>query len=291
MIAGRPSRTSEGNTAVRAREMRKPAADRICSDPFAPHFLSPFFLQLRRHPLIGKAYGWLVDRRCPGLRGGILARTRYIDERTTACLGKGIEQLIVLGAGNDSRGYRLVEPGGGVRVFEVDHPATQAAKREKVMELFGGIPAHVTFVPVDFCRDDLRSRLREAGYDRDRKSLFIWEGVIYYLTAAAVDDTLNFVAHCSGDGSSIIFDYFPLSVIDGTCKRKESINMRRRVARMGEPFLFGIRDEEIGQFLRERGFQHLEIIDSSACKDAWFHGVNEAVKVTDIFRFVHATHY
>lgn len=290
MRAGRPSLTSDGNTAVRAREMRKPAEERICSDPFAPHFLSPFFMRLRRHPWLGKAYGWLAERRCPGLRGGILARTRYIDERTTACLADGIGQLVILGAGNDSRGYRLVEPGSGVRVFEVDHPATQAVKCEKVRNLFGAIPPHVTFVPVDFCRDDLHRRLDESGYEPDRKTLFIMEGVIYYLTAAAVDDTLRFVTHCSASGSSIVFDYFPLPVINGTCTRKESINMRRRVAGMGEPFLFGIRDEEIEEFLRERGFRQFEITDSSACKEAWFHGANGAIRVTDIFRFVHAAH-
>lgn len=291
MQPGKPSRTSEGTTAVRAREMRKPEADRICSDPFAPHFLSPFFLTLRKYPLLGRAFGWLSERRCPGLRGGILARTRFIDERMAASLDDGIEQLVILGAGYDSRGYRLIKAGNNVTVFEVDHPATQTVKVAKLRNLFGAIPGHVVFVPVDFCEDDLRSRLCDSGYDRTKKTLFIWEGVIYYLTAEAVDATLDFIAHNSGCGSSVIFDYFPQAVIDGTHSGREAKRMHKRVKEWGEPFQFGVTDEEIEPFLRERGFGRIDIVTSSECKEAWFHGVNKSIHVSDVFRFVHAVHF
>jgi methyltransferase (TIGR00027 family) len=271
--------------------MRRPAGERICSDPFAQHFLSPFFLKLRKYPFLGRAFGWLSEKRCPGLRGGILARTRFIDERMTASLNDGIEQLVILGAGYDSRAYRLVESCNRVTVFEVDHPDTQAVKIAKLRELFDHFPEHVVFVPVDFCEDDLRSRLCESGYDRAKKTLFILEGVIYYLTAAAVEETLNFVAQNSGCGSSIIFDYFTQSVVDGTSTRKEAKRMHKRVKDYGEPFLFGIKDEEIEQFLLERGFSWFEVVGSAACKEAWFHGVNKGIKVSEVFRFVHATHF
>jgi methyltransferase (TIGR00027 family) len=291
METGRPSRTSEGTTAVRAREMRKPAGDRVCSDSYAHHFLSPFFLTLRKFPLLGKAFGWISEKRCPGLRGGILARTRYIDERMTACLGDGIEQLVILGAGFDSRAYRLVGPDSNVTVFEVDHPATQTVKVAKIKNLFGGLPDHVAFVPVDFCRDDLSSRLCDSGYDRTKKTLFLWEGVIYYLTAEAVDATFDFVTNHSGCGSSIIFDYFPLAVVDGTHAGREAQRMHKRVKDWGEPFRFGIEDNEIEPFLRERGFSQVDIVMSSSCKEAWFLGVNKNIHVSDVFRFVHATHF
>jgi methyltransferase (TIGR00027 family) len=291
MEAGTPSRTSDGNTAVRAREMRRPAAERICQDPYAEHFLSPFYLMLKKHPLLAKPYRWFKERRCPGLRGGILARARFIDERLAASLEEGIEQLVILGAGNDTRAYRCIEPGNKVRAFEVDHPDTQKAKVAKVRELFGDIPGQVSFVPVDFCRDDLGSRLAAAGYLPDKKTLFVWEGVIYYLTPLAVDTLLSFVTQNSGCGSSIVFDYFPRSVIDGTSKHREARNLRNAVSRIGEPFLFGIDDEEVEQLLQARGFGEVEIVASAACKEAWFHGPNKSMKVSEMFRFVHARHF
>lgn len=291
MKSGTPSRTSDRTTAVRASEMRRPASERICNDPYAVHFLSPFYKKLGKYPFLGRAYGWFKARICPGLRGGILARTRYIDERLTVSLAEGIEQLVILGAGNDSRAYRLFDPDRKVAVFEVDHPATQQAKVAKVRELFGEVPGHVTFVPVDFGRDDLNRQLCAAGYDRNKKTLFIWEGVIYYLSAAAVDALLVFVTENSGCGSSIVFDYFPRSVVNGTCNSKEGRNLRRIVARMGEPLVFGINDEEIEQFLQLRGFKDVEVVGSDACKEAWFHGANKSMKVSEIFRFVHARHF
>jgi methyltransferase (TIGR00027 family) len=291
MKVGRPSRTSEGNTAVRAKEMRRPAAERICHDPYAEYFLGPFYQRLRKYPLLSKAYGWLGKTRFPGLSGGILARARYIDERLAASLDEGIEQLVILGAGNDTRAYRLGAKAEGLAVFEVDHPSTQQAKLAKLHTLFGTIPPHVAFVPVDFCRDDLGAQLCAAGYHPSKKTLFIWEGVIYYLNAAAVDALLTFVTGNSGNGSSILFDYFPPSVIDGTSEHREARNLRKRVARFGEPFTFGIDDREIEQFLQDRGFHEMEVVGAAACKKAWFHGVNQTMKVSEMFRFVHARHF
>lgn len=291
MNSGKPSRTSEATTAVRAREATRSPADRICYDPYAVHFLSPFYRTLRRYQLLGRTYGWIRERICPGLRGGILARSRYMDERVTASLRDGIEQVVILGAGYDSRGYRLLESGSGIPVFEVDHPATQRVKVAKVRELFGEPPGHVRFVPVDFCRDDLGSLLRAAGYDRDKRTLFIWEGVIYYLDAGAVDALLAFVVRESASGSSITFDCFPRSVVDGTCRRRESRNLRRLVAKNGEPLRFGLDVPEIAPFLKQRGFSEIETTGSSECKKAWFHGANRSIAVSEIFSFVHATHY
>jgi methyltransferase (TIGR00027 family) len=271
--------------------MRKPAADRICHDPYAAHFLAPFFQTLRRFPRLGRLYGWMREQICPGLRGGILARTRYIDERLAVELAGGVEQLVILGAGYDSRPYRSLGAGDAVAVFEVDHPATQEVKAAKVRELFGTIPDHVTFVPVDFCRDDLGHCLSRGGYRPGRKTLFIWEGVTYYLTAEAVDATLGFVTRNSGRGSSIIFDYFPRSVIDGTCRTREARGLVKLVERMGEPFRFGIEDHELRQFLSARGFGDFEVISASACKEAWFHGRNRSIRVPEYFRFVHARHF
>lgn len=288
MITGQPSRTAESTAAFRAREALKPEAERVCSDPLARHFIGPFYIAMRRHPWLGRIFRRLGESRFPGLGGAILARTRYIDDHTKACLDRGVRQLVILGAGYDTRAYRLVRPEQGARVFEVDHPATQAFKITKLREALGTIPAHVEFVAVDFDRDDLAHRLLAAGYDRSCRTLFIWEGVSYYLDVDAVDRTLAFVARNCTSGSVLLFDFFPRAVIDGTSARKEAISLRKIVKERGEPFRFGLDDAEVVPFLRARGFEPLEMIAAAACKDAWFHGANRAVEVSDIFRLVHA---
>lgn len=288
MITGKPSKTAETAAAFRARETLKPEGERVCSDPLARYFIGPSYLAMGRHPWLGRFFRWLGESQFPGLGGAVLARTRYIDEHTTACLGNGIRQVVILGAGYDTRAYRLVDPATGVRVFEVDHPATQSVKLAKLAEVLGTIPLHVEFVPMDFSRDDLKSRLCGAGYDSNKKTLFIWEGVSYYLTATAVDQTLAFMARNSAVGSAVLFDYFPRAVIDGSSRRREAITLRKRVKERGEPFLFGIDDDEVVPFLRARGFETMEMVSAAACKDAWFHGANRATNVSDIFRFAHA---
>ena len=288
MNNGMPSKTAEAAAAFRARETLKPEGERVCSDPLARHFIGPFYIALGRHPWLGRFFRRLGESQFPGLGGAVLARTRYIDEHTKACLGNGIRQVVILGAGYDTRAYRLVDPGQGVRVFEVDHPATQSVKLVKLQEILGTIPPHVEFVAVDFGRDDLAGRLIGAGYDPGKRTLFIWEGVSYYLTAAAVDQTLAFMARNAALGSAVLFDFFPRAVTDGTSRRKEAVSLRKRLKQRGEPLLFGIDDEDLVPFLRARGFETLEVVSAAACKDAWFHGASRDTEVSDIFRFAHA---
>ena len=101
----------------------------------------------------------------------------------------------------------------GARFFEVDHPATQEDKKQRVIRLLGSLPRNVVYVPVDFERESLRTRLSEAGFRADAPAFFVWEGVSMYLTAEAVDATLDYIARGTASGSSIIFDYVPAGVI------------------------------------------------------------------------------
>ena len=170
---------------------------------------------MARSRLLMKLVLWDAERIAPGVPGEVIGRTRYIDDRLRACIDEGIGQLVILGAGLDSRAHRFEELKGGVKVFELDYPATQEVKVRRVRKLFGRLPDGVAYIPIDFDRDDLGEKLFESGYDGDLKTFFIWEGVTYYLTARAVDATLDFIARDSGEGSSIIFDYIFRSVLDG----------------------------------------------------------------------------
>ena len=135
----------------------------------------------------------IVDRRTPGPRISAVLRTRVIDQQLEDGLAAGCSQLVILGAGYDSRPYRIDDV-AGAKVFEVDHPDTQAVKRRLLAAELRAMPANVVWVPVDFLRDDFGRCLVEAGYSTDVPTFFIWEGVTNYLNAEAVDGTLRWIA-------------------------------------------------------------------------------------------------
>jgi methyltransferase (TIGR00027 family) len=137
----------------------------------------------------------------------LLPRTHFIDERLDAAVHDGAKQVVILGAGFDSRAYRFADRLHAARIFEVDQPATQQVKMRRVREAIDKPPSNLSYVPVDFRHDKLGDALANAGYRSDQKSFFIWEGVTMYLPEEAVKETLRWVATNSAKGSAIVFDY------------------------------------------------------------------------------------
>jgi len=278
----RASTTAEGIAFVRALESSKPAGERICYDPLARQLISPVFY------LLGKLFVDRAERKGPGVLGFLAARCRYIDDHLQTCLETGLDQLVILGAGLDSRAYRFEQLAGRVRVFEVDHPATQQAKLEKLRKIFGKVPEHVTYVPIDFNTETLQ-KLFDFGYDAQGKTLFIWEGVVHYLTAEAVDQTLKFVLKNSASGSSIIFDYVYTSALAAAHKRGEIVRMQRAKRYTGEGLVFGIEEGQAEAFLRARGYAQIQNVTSEDLKMLYFTGVNRTRAIAPIYAIVHAT--
>jgi methyltransferase (TIGR00027 family) len=282
MKRSQSSITAEGIAFARAMESYKPEGERVCFDPYARQFISlPMYVLMR-------LFWGYAQRRSPGVSDYLAVRTRHIDECLQSRIDSGIAQLVILGAGFDSRAYRFPQLKGRVKIFEVDHPATQAVKLARLKKIFGAIPDHVTFVPIDFNTDTLADRLAASRYDRNAKTLFIWEGVTYYLTAQAVDSELEFVAQNSGADSSIIFDYIYTEALDGTMKRNEVASMRRSQRFTGEGFLFGIRKGTVEEFLARRGFDRIHDADTDWLKRTYFTGVNQNRPVAPAYAIVHA---
>jgi methyltransferase (TIGR00027 family) len=225
----------------------------------------------------------------PHAANSVVARTRYIDDYLKACITDGIEQLVILGAGYDSRAYRFDELKTRVKVFEVDHPDTQRAKIQKVKKIFGSLPSHVVFVGLDLDERKLGEGLLESGYDKGKKTLFIWEGVTVYLTPEAIDETLAFVAQNSGKGSSIIFDYAFQSAKDAASKNGDAKKWLEAYERRGESPKFAVKDDAIEEFLSQRGFYRVESVSMESLKRTYFKGVNENRQVTHLGGIVHAT--
>jgi methyltransferase (TIGR00027 family) len=282
MKRNQSSLTAEGIAMARALESSKPAGERVCYDPYARQFVSTWLWML------GKATMGYATRRSPGVLEFLAARTRYIDDYVASCIADGIEQLVILGAGFDMRAYRIDGLRSRAKVFEVDHPATQRAKIEKMRKILGAVPEQVTFVPIDFGSETL-DELFDYGYDRQLKTLFIWEGVTMYIAAGAVDATLAFVARNSSAGSSIIFDYIYKAALDGTMKENEVKSMQRWRGVTGEGLVFGIEKGRIEEFLASRGFAHIVNADADVLRRAYFDGANQNGRVVaPVYAIVHA---
>ena len=292
---GKPSLTAELTTFARAAESAMPEARRLCYDPLAKEFLVAPLRILAGCRILARIVVWWAERLAPGVPGEVLGRTKYIDDSLKTLIHQGIEQLVILGAGYDSRAYRFDVLNPKVKVFEVDHPATQRVKMKRVTRLLGHLPDNVVFVPVDFERERLQNRLFEKGYDSDKKTFFIWEGVTYYLTARAVDETLAFVADNSGVGSSVIFDYAFTKVLKGASDVGQVNRALKAWERVGAPltadehFIFGVREGTIEEFLSARGFCQIENINGDSFKTAYFKDMKQSGDVSHICGFVRAT--
>ncbi|HSF79886.1 MAG TPA: class I SAM-dependent methyltransferase [Anaerolineales bacterium] len=269
-----PSLTAAGIALARAVESEKPAEERICYDPYARQFIPAWMYHL---------FGLFIkvgyaELRGPGVIGFLVVRERYIDDVLQNFLNEGLQQLVILGAGYDSRAYRFDLP-AELKTFEVDHPVTQSAKQEKLYRIFGRIPEHVRFIPVDFNTQGLSEQLLSSGYDQNLLSLFIWQGVTMYLAPEGVATTLAFVAQNAAPGSAIVFDYIHQAVLDGTQKQSEISNIRRYRFMTGEGLTFGIPEGKVGAFLQAHGFQQVKDVTMNELKAAYFTGINASRKV------------
>jgi methyltransferase (TIGR00027 family) len=221
-----------------------------------------------------------AEWRGPGVNGYLVARDRYVDDIVQKALADGLQQLVILGAGYDSRAYRF-DLAGRVKTFEVDHPSTQHDKLVKLGKIFGKVPEHVTYVAIDLNTQLLEDSLLEAGYDPMRKTLFIWQGVTMYLTSIAVEKTLEFVVSHSSVGSAIVFDYVYRDVLEGVQKHSEISNMRRYHFMTGEGLTFGIDEGCAEAWLKERGFRQSQDINAIDLKQAYFTGVNASRRIAE----------
>jgi methyltransferase (TIGR00027 family) len=229
----------------------------------------------------------------PGLTNSTIARVRFFDDTVRQAVADGLEQLVILGAGYDTRAYRI-EGMNKVRVFEVDQPATQFVKIQRLKEIFGSLPANVSYVPLDLETNRLDIRLAESGYDPSKKTLFTMEGLIMYLDYRTVDWLLAFIVHNSGKGSAVAFDYG--RIMDPSLRAREyqesaeyqeSRAIARLTKREGDIIKFAVIGP-VEKFLAERGFIDVKDMGSEDYKKAYFHGKNAGRQVSSLLRLAYA---
>lgn len=192
------------------------------------------------------------------------ARTRHIDAQLRAAAAAGATQVVVLGAGFDSRAYRFHRAYPRLVFFEVDLPATIDAKMQAVRRVFGALPGQVRYAPIDFNTQSLDGVLSRAGYDAARKTLFILEGVTMYVSESGLDATFGFIRDHAPAGSRVVFDYVLRRVVEGDFEGLYAAsNEAKGVARAGEPFVTGWTPGEAAAFVRRHGLRPQDDVDGA----------------------------
>jgi methyltransferase (TIGR00027 family) len=258
--------------AGRAIGAREPDPSVRNPDSLAEHFLGPEIRALQiDHPVIqalDRNYDEVIkDFEVMGTVRMMMIRTRFIEERLEHAIHNGATQVVILGAGFDSRAYRFTDLLKDACVFEVDRPATQEIKKRSVLKVLDRAPANLTYVPIDFRHEKLGDALERAGYDAHRKTFFIWEGVTMYLPEEAVRETLSWVAS-QAPGSAIVFDFVYANVIqlltnisfDKIPEAARPAVQRLMKLEEGEPWLSGLPNSGEREFLKGLGLEMGELL-------------------------------
>jgi methyltransferase (TIGR00027 family) len=269
METGKASKTALG-VAIRRAAHQLMDVPPVLDDPIAVR-------------LIGSGYRGKIGRASHPVgrdfRAFMAARSRYTEDQLTAFVTQGGAQYVVLGAGLDTFAYR--NPFAGLRVFEVDFPATQQWKRELLAEAAIALPEALTFVPLDFEHQTLGEGLAEAGFDRGAAAFFGWLGVVPYLTLAAFRSTLGVIAQLPA-GSGVSFDYAVAPERLSAVGRKAFDALAGRVAAAGEPFQLLFTPEKMAEQLRRAGFKRFEQLDSYHLNELYFKDRADGLKLSPV---------
>jgi len=285
-----PSKMAEGIALQRFAESRLPEDVRIFSDPYAVHFIDPVKLAwAKEHPGEIQARMEDFEKRMPGWYNAIRGRIRYFDDIVQNAAGEGFSQLVILGAGYDTRAYRIGSLKGHARVFEIDRPATQERKTGIVKKIFGQLPDHVSFIPHEIGKGPWWPVLEAAGYSPAQKTLFLLEGLVMYLPCRDVEELLAKIAEHAGAGSTVLFDFVPQSLADGTSDAEGGQNIRNGTIQIGEPILSGFSEGKVVPFLTALGYSGVQVIPSRAYARMYFTGKNADQKVSGLMSVAYAT--
>lgn len=263
-VEQKPSETAMLAALRRVLANKEFGDEKFGPDYLAEHFLPPHFRFFLRFKKIQANTKERLNGFLPGLTEFMIARTAYFDGLFVDALKKDFPQIVFLGAGYDTRAYRFAELNRGTKVFELDIPPTQNQKKKYLKKARIEIPQNVKLVPIDFNKEVLKDVLEEAGFEEQEKTLFIWEGVTYYLDPASVDATLNFVSGTSHPDSIIAFDYtVSLSeenLSDYYGAKEFAQTMEEHHAE--EELTFSIQEGEIESFPEGRNLKTIEHLDN-----------------------------
>jgi methyltransferase (TIGR00027 family) len=247
MAKQRVGRTALGAAVCRLIEQYQPEATRLFDDPVVKDLVGLPLRVMMRFAAMRNFTIQQTEAVGRGIYGVQVCRTRFIDDVVQTALSEGIAQVAILGAGYDTRAYRL--PGiERVKVFEVDLPAVQDDKKEKLQKHLGRLPDNVTFSPIDFDTQRLAAVFAGTAFHPAQQTIFVWEGVTQYISEEAVRQTLSFVGK-SAPGSIMVFTYVLRSIIERHSDIPDANRMMDVVAKTAA-WIFGLEPSSIQAFLQ-----------------------------------------
>lgn len=287
-MARKAAKTGPGPTIIAALEQQFPEKQRIINDALAYSIL-PFgmrtsvWLTMRLFSA-NFTVKWM-EKRMPGMWSGFLCRKRYIDDKVTQDSENQTEVVVNLGAGFDTRAYRLPAL-SRVPVWEVDQPDNISSKRSRLQEILDKMPTQVTLVPIDFDQQELGPVLAAHGYPADTKTFFIWEAVTQYLTKAGIRATFDFLAGAPA-GSRLAFTYIRKDFIDGKVRYGHE-RLYKTMVLKDRSWIFGFDPEVVADFLRENGWAVLEHLGYDELAERYVKPTGRKLLSTQLERMVYA---
>jgi len=199
----------------------------------------------------------------------VLARARYTEDRLALAIERGVDQYVLVGAGLDTFAFRRTDLRARVRVFELDHPRSQAFKRERLAAAGLEAPSNLQFGSIDFERESVADALRRLPFDPARPAVFAWLGVTMYLTRTAIESTWRALRSVAAPGTELVFDFIDPDVLSGTAPPSVQ-RLRERTRAVGEAIITGLDPATLAADLQGSGWTLVEQLDGAEIHRRWF---------------------
>lgn len=284
--------TAQGVAKQRLIETIAGPDKRVINDPYASNFImGAGLMKLMGHRL----NAWLAKKLAPGFHEHIISRTRFLDDLIEKSAEEGVDQYVILGAGYDSRAYRLALP-SSLNIFEVDQPEVQSRKLNKLPKELSN-SKNITYVSVDFAHQSLTERLLNAGFDQTKSTIFTLEGVTQYITKEAFNMTMKEIAMLSREANSIFFLSYVNELLNTNPKdcfgmgyknpEKKAKLIKNLSAKAGEPWISFYSAEEIESVLSQNGYSIKENVNFEDLNLLYFKSVGRTLPENQIFKLEH----
>lgn len=251
MKTDKTSRTAQYMALFRAMETELDSKDKLFSDPYAIHFLEAklrFAARMFKYSIIRKYIRNKIQKKIPGAFSSAIARTKYIDDLLESTIAKGVKQVIILGAGFDTRALRLAFL-ESIPVIEIDHPNTSNFKTTTYKNRIDQLPKNIEFYQIDFNKQSLEELAEQHNFDFTKPTTVIWEGVTNYLTEDAIKNTFGFIKKFTAN-SYVIFTYVHKEILENPGAFLGGEKLLKDLDKLEEKWTFGFHPEELTNYLK-----------------------------------------
>lgn len=270
MKINKTSRTAQYMALFRALESKRDSNDRLFSDPYAIHFLEPklrLAVNLSKNLLIRKYINNTIQKKIPGALSSGLARTKYIDDVLQKSISAGVTQLIILGAGFDTRALRL-DFLKSIPTIEIDHPNTSNFKIQTFKKRISELSKNIRYCQINFNEQSLDQLAEQHNFDFTKPTTIIWEGVTNYLTADAIDRTFTFISKFP-KGSHVIFTYIHKEILDNPISFLGGEKLLTNLENLQERWTFGFIPGELPDYLDQFDLKLVEDLGAAEYREKY----------------------